>query len=480
MASLKGGYGLPARPSDGMRPRRTDDAGTSSSVPRPLNRTARKEETPRSAPSVASQSRLPSRVPQPASTRRPSIPQPSPRPVPDQQSQSWGSTSTTASASGPVRPRTHTQSGSGSSSSGRSYDSNLKPARNVLRRKKSSIARDVAVSRNESPRTSSSSSLPRSQGSIDPAFGIHFDRSMTESPAEIYVAQVVEYQKSATQSPVIYPELDRYRDYSRPGTTTDGSYMELPYRLATHDLPPPTPVSLILSGNSSQVSAFSGSPSTKFSESPGPGAYSRDTTPTSMSSQSPGLIAPRSLNSSRTRQHSPALTRPPVTRRRAGSTPNEVDAISADPHGLAAVRESLTSSSSNSTVRDGDKNKNKKQAKRLPPPPPSPPPRMSSQKFRKNRDESVSPPKSARDSPRQAMSPSPQKSSREVPRQAMSPSPSKATPSPRPQQLSPLGQSMPRRPSRDGTPRYAVAAFRSCPHHSEQPVLDVAPRGEAW
>ncbi|KAL3956682.1 hypothetical protein ACCO45_009528 [Purpureocillium lilacinum] len=48
----------------------------------------------------------------------------------------------------------------------------------------------------------------------------------------------------------------------------------------------------------------------------------------------------------------------------------------------------MASSSSNSTVRDGDKNKKRDKKPRLPPPPPSPPPRKSSQKFRKNKDTS--------------------------------------------------------------------------------------------
>ncbi|KAJ6442268.1 methyltransferase type 11 [Purpureocillium lavendulum] len=54
----------------------------------------------------------------------------------------------------------------------------------------------------------------------------------------------------------------------------------------------------------------------------------------------------------------------------------------------------MTSSSSNSTVRDGDKNKKRDKRARLPPPPPSPPPRKSSQKFRKDKDKS---PESKRD-----------------------------------------------------------------------------------
>lgn len=144
-----------------------------------------------------------------------------------------------------------------------------------------------------------------------------------------------ETRKPAAQS--VYPELDRYRDFQRPRRHSDRRF---------HDAPQ-TPLH---TGSSSQVSAISGSPSTRPSESPG---YSRDTTPTSMLS-SPVLA-------SRVR---PAVTRPPVSRRRAGS----ITDASADPHGLASVRKS---SSSASTIREGAKRGR----------PLSPPPRKSSQKF---------------------------------------------------------------------------------------------------
>lgn len=192
--------------------------------------------------------------------------------------------------------------------------------------------------------------------------------------------------KEARHTPRIYPELDRYRDHKQPQGLYDDREMEIevPFRLATHDLPPPTPSSILLSGSSSQISAISGSPSTKFSESPGPGAFSRDTTPTSMSSQSPGLFVPNRFTNVK-RHHSPSLTRPPVSRRRAGSFPNELEVPGIDPQGLPAVRESLTSSSSNSTVRDAGNNKVRQ--RKIPQPPSSPPPRKSSQKFQRTKDQ---------------------------------------------------------------------------------------------
>ncbi|KAI8406222.1 hypothetical protein FOFC_13691 [Fusarium oxysporum] len=116
----------------------------------------------------------------------------------------------------------------------------------------------------------------------------------------------------------------------------------------------------------------------------------------------------RNINNIRTqnknRLQSPILNRLPVTRRACGGFPNQVDAITVDPHGLAAVRKSLTSSSSNFTVREATI---KKKSKNLSPPPPSPPPRKSSQYFR----EETSSPKSVRKVSRPVLrSPSPERS----------------------------------------------------------------------
>jgi hypothetical protein len=262
------------------------------------------------------------------------------------------------------------------------------------------------------------------------------DTGLTASPADTPDNGPVESVQTLSQSPIIYPELDRYRNYQRPDAASHEQQIELLYKLSTQDLPPPTPASLLFSGSSSQLSA---SPSTKFSGSPGPGPYSRDTTPTSMSSQSPGLSAPTRLVIPKGRQLSPAITRPPVTRRRAGSTPNDTDLI--DPQGLAAVRESLTSSSSSSTVKEAERStKDRKTSSRLAPPPPSPPPRKSSQKFRKIRDEESKPvPKLTPRSTSSSRVPSPQKSTASSTRSPTSPA-------------SPTRPGAPRRPSRDGAP----------------------------
>ncbi|KAK0626434.1 hypothetical protein B0T14DRAFT_103961 [Immersiella caudata] len=328
--------------------------------------------------------------------------------------------------------------------------------RNVLRRKPSGLSQDMTGVRNDSQnssnRTSSSLSNPRAQTPLDAFSGLHFDRDTAQSPMEIGVAQKVEATRTTAHTVTIYPELDRYREIEHH-SMAGGPGPDMLYRLATHDLPPPTP---LFSGTSSQISGFSGSPSTRFSGSPGPGPYSRDTTPTSISSQSPGLVAPMRIPTagSRMRQVESALTRPPITRRRTDSISNDAHPVSADSRALSVVRESsLTSSSSNSTVREADR-KDKK--KRLSPLPPSPPPRKSSQKSKKSRDEEESPSKSSRDPVQPLMTP-PAKSkatSYSLTRPALAAQTGvavvgKATP--------------PARPSRDGTPDLQSQLGRSIP-----------------
>ncbi|KAH9863392.1 hypothetical protein IAQ61_009669 [Plenodomus lingam] len=109
--------------------------------------------------------------------------------------------------------------------------------------------------------------------------------------------------------------------------------------------------------------ALSVTPSTRYSESPG--AFSTSSTPTSMSSYSPGTSLSRT--SIRTKQISPLQSRPPVTRHK---TPDESN--SRHPHTLSTVRESSTSSSSASTVVAEAKTKERKSPGSLAPLPQSP------------------------------------------------------------------------------------------------------------
>ena len=142
-----------------------------------------------------------------------------------------------------------------------------------------------------------------------------------------------------------------------------------PEALATQNLPPPTP-----------TFADSGS-SVPRSESPG--AFSRTSTPTSMSSQSPGVPTPIKAPTSR-KQLSPTRSRPPVTRRKFPGIALQENSNLSRSRGLTAVRESLTSSSSSSTVK-GAERRDGSQARsvsnRSTPIPPSPPVRKSSMRL---------------------------------------------------------------------------------------------------
>lgn len=350
----------------------------SDEFPPSLSRRARKaaESAARMAAAEAPPPRTSSKIPQTSSRRDP------PESYAWKQTLSYQSRPGNSNASD-VSGKASTSAVSASSlPSSRSQDSARQP-RNLLRRKQPSVATDAAEkqyhARNKSIRSDSSSSVPRSQASLDTSRDGLMDRALTDSPASIRVAQRIEIPTTSAHAVTIYPELDRYRDF-KPQVATTNHYFDLPYPITT-DLPPPTP---LFSTTSSNHSTFSGSPSTRYSESPGPGPYSRDTTPTSMSSVSPGLVAPMRLPVvPRPKQSSPADTRPPVTRRRAGSASNEVREPSTDREGLAAVRESSNSSSSTSTVRATAIRDHQK--RNYPPAAPLPPPRKSSEKFSKSR-----------------------------------------------------------------------------------------------
>ncbi|KAG5969562.1 hypothetical protein E4U58_001336 [Claviceps cyperi] len=229
------------------------------------------------------------------------------------------------------------------------------------------------VSRNDTP----ASSAYRSHRLEDRGLETQHGRQATESSAQS--------RFGLPAGPVtVYPELDRYRDFLPSEKHQGRQDIDASYRLATQNPLPPTPVSLWCP-ESSQASAMSGSPSPKLSGSPGPGGiYSRDTTPTSMSSQSPDFVAPGPVTApcTTTRQHSASFNRPPVTRRCAGSSSHAVDLEALDTAGLASVRESLASSSSSSTVKEGIR---KTYWSRLPPSPSSPSPSLCSPKVRQSK-----------------------------------------------------------------------------------------------
>lgn len=284
-----------------------------------------------------------------------------------------------------------------------------KTSRNVLRRKPSTIAQHCSPQQpivyNNDFESPESWSAPHVDNNPSTQASFTSFQKMDEDLRQPTIPNL------ETSAPII-PELDRYRFVvQQTSQSTQKPNYDIPPKLATQDLPPPTPVNSGMSGHSrysrysgnsgySGYTGYSASPSTRFSESPGPGTYSRDTTPTSMSSQSPSIATSLRMTP-RLHQNSPIVTRPPVSRMRTGSVTNEVGPNGIDVRGLPSLRESLTSSSSNSTVKEREKSaaatKEKKKKKGLSPMPPSPPPRKSSQKFVKSRaDDEESPSKSSR------------------------------------------------------------------------------------
>ncbi|KAE8443795.1 hypothetical protein EG329_001389 [Mollisiaceae sp. DMI_Dod_QoI] len=442
MASYKSGFDPPPRPGESSRARRMGTYMQQSTAKQEkeehreadIAHISGQMETRRGAPSAGR--------PQQTGLPRPSIRDPSPSTRPKLEGSRTGSSSSSfgfgRNAPKPTAVPTTKPT----------PELRGKSSRNVLRRKPSSVAQMDPV-RPKAERQDSSSSTKVSSVATERRPSADATNKSADAYNEIFTRPRAR-TPATKESPQIYPELDRYR--SRPEQTVmhGRNVAELPHKLSTQDLPPPTP---LLSGTPGYSggshhrysgysgSGYSASPSTRFSESPGPGAYSRDTTPTSISSQSPGILAPmKTTTTPRLRQGSPAINRPPpTTRRRAASIPTETEG---SPQGLPSLRESITSSSSNSTVKgDGkSKEKEKRKKKRLSPLPPSPPPRKSSQKFKKSRSEEPE------DSPSKPS---------QVPAKPIMMSPAESSPAKAPVRAAtnPIAKSTPPvRPSREGAP----------------------------
>lgn len=380
MSSFRTGFGLPARPSDGYRSRKNEDDMPRSAVTRFSNLRQLSEvggaqsegrktlpgksstdkttqlSSPRELMLVRSPERLASNVKMNSGNLKDSE-------LPDSSNYSR-------------------RLGSGSFSGKRSCETTSRSTQAMHKKVKSSGFKEVRPSHKAYKSTNSLSSTKQAQSLSDQSIGIQCDSG--NRPRGTMAGKLGE-RGSLAPPAMIYPELDRYREFRQPGKVTARQDGVALHGLATQYHPPSTPGSISLAAEGSQVSAVSASPSTKFSGSPGPNTYSRNTTPTSISSQSPILVAPNRLGLSLrgTRHHHVLSTRPPVTKRRAGSFSTEIDPNVVDPKGLASVRESLTSSSSNSTLKEADKIVlNEAPGKRrLSLPPRSPPPRGSSQKF---------------------------------------------------------------------------------------------------
>ncbi|KAL8992000.1 MAG: hypothetical protein Q9169_007460 [Polycauliona sp. 2 TL-2023] len=196
--------------------------------------------------------------------------------------------------------------------------------RNVLRRKPSSSDQRSRYARTESSLVSAASSVPRSQDYMDSSeiSADQYSGLPTSSVSSSYLpSRTGELPHQATSS----SRMDTYNARQAPKTPNQQL------------LPPLAP----------SFANSSGSSTTRRSESPG--AFSRTSTPTSISSYSPGIPV-TTKSPLRTRQISPTRSRPPVTRNRQGNTSKQELNTDTSP-GLSAVQELATSSSSSSTVR---------------------------------------------------------------------------------------------------------------------------------
>jgi hypothetical protein len=293
------------------RPSRDEQAYTS--------RGAISQRVPSSKPSVVAQSRQGSTAPSVATTHF---------------SPNFAAPKTVRQASSSRLPKLESTPSLVSGSSTSTVDS---PRSNVLRRKPSSVG---TPSGRQAREGSMSSQEERHQMKVIPS-------GFTDPFSETVMGITMPPSSSAIARSDFELEIPDSRFYDYDVGPTD-------------ILPLPTP-----------QYALSATPSTRYSESPGP--FSVSSTPNSMSSYSPG-VALSIKSTTRTRQASPLQSRPPpVTRHR---TPDEPSVR--QQHGLSSVRESTTSSSSGSTVlAEGTRRQNKQSAAGIPAPTPSPHGNMS-------------------------------------------------------------------------------------------------------
>lgn len=242
--------------------------------------------------------------------------------------------------------------------------------RNVLRRKASSIDQHAQYARAESSMSSHELAPQNKKDETGSSPGGFRDP---------YAGSILGVAIPAVSSSTSYlPNIGAAPYHQATSSSRMANYNSnaTPHALSTKNLPPPTPSFAHSSGSS-----------TRRSESPG--AFSRTSTPTSMSSHSPGIPLP-AKSPLKARQISPTRSRPPVTRRRIGILPPQDDTLLSQNQGLPALRESGTSSSSSSTVKGTERIEGPPMnltTQHLSPSPPSPPPRHSSKKFLQAREE---------------------------------------------------------------------------------------------
>ena len=233
---------------------------------------------------------------------------------------------------------------------------------------------------------------------------------------------------STTQVPSLKPKmLEHATSSSRMAHHVSSS---LTHGTPPNDTNPPT----------TSYVARSSAASTRYSVSPG--AFSRTSTPTSVSSHSPGVISPSKFTS---RLNLTVESRPPITKHRG--IENTSLGNDTEPSGLPVLRESVTSSSSGSTIRATEPTVHTDAAalvKKVRPSatPPTPPLRTSSKRLPKSRNFSrIDRPEATLKAVPQSQLPAPITSIKDTPK-----SDSKT-----PLHSTNLGKTPPR-PSRDGAP----------------------------
>ncbi|KAL8782420.1 MAG: hypothetical protein Q9213_005384 [Squamulea squamosa] len=202
--------------------------------------------------------------------------------------------------------------------------------RNVLRRKPSSIDQRSRYARTESSLVSEELSVPNNL-ELRSSPGTYAD----QYSGSVFGVALPVVTASSSYLPTRTGEL--------PHQATSSSRMNT-YN-ARHA--PKTPNSQLLAPLAPSFANSSGSSTTRRSESPG--SFSRTSTPTSISSYSPGIPV-TTKSPLRARQISPTRSRPPVTRNWHGNASKQELNPDTSP-GLSAVQELATSSSSSSTIR---------------------------------------------------------------------------------------------------------------------------------
>lgn len=201
---------------------------------------------------------------------------------------------------------------------------------NVLRRKPSSIDQRTRYGHTKSSVSAGERAVPKTQDTV----------SSPDTSMDQYAGSVLRVALPVTSASSSYLPTQS-AEPSDQATSSSRMAAYNAYRA------PKTPTPQLIPPLAPSFANSSGSSITRRSESPG--SFSRTSTPTSISSYSPGIPI-TSKSPLRPRQTSPTRSRPPVTRHWPGnSSKQEREVIGA--RSLSAVQETATSSSSSDTVR---------------------------------------------------------------------------------------------------------------------------------